>query len=87
MNKKLGIVAYILTMLLCAYLTFSSGLILYMHALGMKIIVFHPSLPFTEDYTGQFTVIPQIVQFSYLLLTWGFFAKAGWKKIKSKGGF
>ena len=81
-NKKIGIIAYIATMLLCAYLTFSSGLIVYMQSLGMRIVVFHPMLPLTAEYSGQFTIMPQIIEFIYVISTWAFFAIIGWRKIK-----
>ena len=84
MKPNIVSVAYVGMMLLCAYLTLSSGFIIYAHLIGMKIIIFHPLLPFTDEYIGEFTIMPQIIQFAYLVATWIFFAVIGWGRRKEK---
>lgn len=80
-NRTVGIIGYIFTMLLCAYLTFADALVLYMQSLGMQIVIYHPALGFSEEYSGQFTIIPNIIEFLYIFLTWIFFAIIGYRKI------
>ena len=83
MNKKINILAYIITMILCGYLLMANALVLYLKYLGAKIVFFHPSLPFTEDYSGEFNLIPLILQFLFITISSIYFAKIGWNKLKT----
>ena len=83
--KKVGIVLYAMTLLLCLYLVFSSGIILYMERLGMKLIIFHPDLPFTAEYVSEFNILPQVLGFVYLILSGVFFAVIGYKELRKEG--
>lgn len=53
--------------LIGSYLVVSNGLLLIMQLLGMKMIIFHPYYPITDEYVLTVNILPQLLQFLYII--------------------
>ena len=80
MNRTIGIISYVLSIILFGYLLLANGWGLYWYHLGGHILVWHPLFPNTYD---EFTFIPLILTEIYIFLTSFYFIVIGWRKIKA----
>lgn len=82
MNKKIGIVCFILTILLIIYINFLSLLNVVWLSIGGIILYYVPGLPVNDVYAGEATFIPTVLLFLYTFISGIYFIRLGWRKIK-----
>ena len=82
MNKTIGIISYILTILYILYALVNSGFDVLWQSIGGNILYYVEGLPLTEEFSGEGAVVPNILLFIYVLLSGIYFIRIGWEKLK-----